>query len=158
MCLRDSKNSIVIFLGNLMMSDDKIGIILGGKLKGELEKRGLRVEILEKTGLELIDYLSGYEKAVIVDTTVTGRKAGEITVYNLRKASFTPSPSPHASGVLDALFLMDVLGLKPPRECYLVGIEVEDPYTVSEDISPGLKRQIPELERKILNTILAILS
>lgn len=152
-----SEKSIIVFLGNLLMSDDKIGIILGERLKEKLEKKGLKVEILEKTGFELIDYLSGYEKAVIVDSVVTGKKTGELTIYDLRKVDFIPSPSPHASGILDAIYLMDALGLSPPQECYLIGIEVKDPYTISESISPVLEKRIPELEKKVFNIILSLL-
>jgi Ni,Fe-hydrogenase maturation factor len=42
-------------------------------LKEKLESEGHEVEILEKTGFSLIDYLENRDEAVIVDSIRTGR-------------------------------------------------------------------------------------
>ncbi|RLE77483.1 MAG: hypothetical protein DRJ44_01915 [Thermoprotei archaeon] len=153
-----SKSVIVLFLGNSILTDDKIGLILGEKLKKKLENLGYKVEILEKTGLELIDYLSGYDLAVIVDSIKTGKyPTGSILLFkNTDLEETTLFKSPHYSGVFDSIKLMEVLNLNPPRETYVLAIEVENPYIVSESLSPNLQAIIPFLVKKVFKKILEV--
>jgi len=73
------KKLLVLFLGNPILADDKIGLVLGEMLKPMLESEGHEVEILEKTGFSLIDYLENRRAAVIVDSVKTGKhEVGEI--------------------------------------------------------------------------------
>jgi Ni,Fe-hydrogenase maturation factor len=52
---RNTKGVLIIFLGNAILSDDRITLTLGEMLKEKLESEGHQVEVLERTGFSLID-------------------------------------------------------------------------------------------------------
>jgi len=151
-----TEKPLVLFLGNSIFADDKIGLVLGEKLKDLLESEGYRVEIVEKTGFSLIDYLENQEEVVIVDSIRTGKhEVGEIVHVRLEDFTQFAPLTTHYVGIPEALELMRRLDLNPPEHLYVLGIEVEDPYTISEEMSDKLKEKLIELSRGIHNTILS---
>lgn len=147
---RNAKSALILFLGNPMFSDDRIGLILGEMLKERLKSEGHDVEILEKTGFSLIDYLENRDQAVIVDSVKTGRhKVGEIVHMNLDDLEQDVPFTSHYVGVPEALKLMRQLDLNPPRNLHILAIEVEDPYTISENISKKLTDRLSEIAQEI---------
>ena len=151
------KKLLVLFLGNPILADDKIGLVLGEMLKPTLESEGHEVEILEKTGFSLIDYLENRRAAVIVDSVKTGKhEVGEIVTIRpedfQRYAPFTS----HYVGIPEALKMMKQLDLNPPEHIHILGIEVEDPYTVSEGMSPKLTERLNELSEGIHKNVSSI--
>jgi hydrogenase maturation protease len=151
------KKLLVLFLGNPILADDKIGLVLGETLKPMLESEGHDVEILEKTGFSLIDYLENRRAAVIVDSVRTGKhEVGEIV--NVRPEDFqrcAPFTS-HYVGIPEALKMMKQLDLNPPEHIHILGIEVEDPYTVSEEMSQKLTKRLNELSEGIHKNVSSI--
>jgi hydrogenase maturation protease len=151
------KKLLVLFLGNPILGDDKIGLVLGEMLKPMLESEGHEVEILEKTGFSLIDYLENRRAAVIVDSVKTGKhEVGEIVTIRpedfQRYAPFTS----HYVGIPEALKMMKQLDLNPPEHVHILGIEVEDPYTVSEEMSQKLTERLNELSEGIHKNVSSI--
>jgi len=152
-----TKKLLVLFLGNSIFADDKIGLVLGEMLKPMLESEGHEVEILEKTGFSLIDYLENRRDAVIVDSVKTGKhKVGEIvTVKPEDFQQYAPLTS-HYVGIPEALKMMTQLDLNPPEQVHIFGIEVEDPYTISEEMSQKLTVRLDELSEEIHKNVLSI--
>jgi hydrogenase maturation protease len=126
-------------------------------LKPMLESEGHEVEILEKTGFSLIDYLENRRDAVIVDSVKTGKhKVGEIvTVKPEDFQQYAPLTS-HYVGIPEALKMMTQLDLNPPEQVHIFGIEVEDPYTISEEMSQKLTVRLDELSEEIHKNVLSI--
>lgn len=148
------KEPLILFIGNSLFKDDKIGLILGEKLKPILEDEGLQVEVIDRSGLSLIDYIEGREKVVIVDSIITSRHpVGEVVNVDLNDVERHSIWSPHYVGVPETLKLMEELGMPTPRELYVIGIEVIDVYTVSEDISEELEKKIEEIASKVYSII-----
>jgi hydrogenase maturation protease len=147
---RNTGRLLILFLGNAMLSDDRIGLMLGEMLKEKLESEGHKVEILEKTGFSLVDYLENRDEAVIVDSVMTGRhQVGQVVSLNLDDfQQYAPFTS-HYVGIPEALALMRQLDLNPPTRLRILGIEVEDPYTISEKISDKLASRLNELAQEI---------
>ena len=147
---RNTKGPLILFLGNAMLSDDRIGLILGEMLKEKLESEGYEVEILEKTGFSLIDYLENRDEAVIVDSVRTGRHlVGQVVSLNLDDLQQYAPFTSHYVGISEALKLMKQLDLNPPRHLRILGIEVQDPYTISQKISDKLTKRLNELAQEI---------
>jgi hydrogenase maturation protease len=151
------KKLLVLFLGNPILADDKIGLVLGEMLKPMLESEGHEVEILEKAGFSLIDYLENRRDAVIVDSVKTGKhEVGEIvTIKPEDFKQYAPFTS-HYVGIPEALKMMRQLDLNPPEHIHILGIEVEDPYTVSEEMSRKLTEKLNELSEVIHKSISSI--
>ena len=151
------KKLLVLFLGNPILSDDKIGLVMGEMLKPMLESEGHEVEFLEKTGFSLIDYLENRRDAVIVDSVKTGKhEVGEIvTVKPEDFQQYAPFTS-HYVGIPEALKMMRQLDLNPPEHIHILGIEVEDPYTISEEMSQKLTERLNELSEGVHKNVSSI--
>ncbi len=147
---RNTRGHLILFLGNAMLSDDRIGLMLGEMLKEKLESEGHEVEILEKTGFSLVDYLENKDEAVIVDSVMTGRhQVGQVVSLNLDDLQQYAPFTSHYVGIPETLRLMRQLDLNPPTRLRILGIEVEDPYTISEKISDKLASRLNELAQEI---------
>jgi hydrogenase maturation protease len=153
---RNTKGPLILFLGNAMLSDDRIGLILGEMLKEKLESQGYEVEILERAGFSLIDYLENRDEAVIVDSVRTGRHhVGQVVCMNLDDLEQYAPFTPHYVGISETLRLMRQLDLNPPRHLHILAIEVEDAYTISENVSEKLKGRLNSLAQEIHKMILS---
>jgi len=64
--------ALVLGLGNELLADDGVGLLAVRKLKEEYTGQA---EIVECTlsGLALLEYFIGFEKAIVVDAIQTGR-------------------------------------------------------------------------------------
>jgi len=142
---RDSK-TLVLGLGNPILSDDGIGchiaLILKAKLKG-LE--GIDIVDASIAGLDFLELLSGYDRAIIIDAIQTkGGTPGQI--YRLKPdvlSSTRHAASPHDVNLATALELGRKLGLPLPQEITLFGITAEDVTSFSEECTPMVKKAIP---------------
>ncbi len=145
---------LVLFIGNSLFKDDRIGLIIGEKLKPILENEGFDVEVLERTGLTLIDYIQDREHVIIIDSINTSKyPVGEIIEVDVNYLQASSIWSPHYMGLPETLRLMQALGFNLPRKLYIIGIEVTDVYTISEEISEELTRKIEEISTKIYEKV-----
>jgi len=149
---------LVLFIGNYLYSDDKIGIIVGEKLKNKLINEGVDVEIMEKMGYSLIDVISNREIVIIVDSVKSSKwEIGEVMLLNIDEVDMYTPRSPHYSGLPEMLKLMKSLELGMPMKIYVIGIEVKDPYTISENLTPELVSKLDEIINKVYKMIRDIL-
>jgi len=151
---RMSSKLLVLFIGNSLFKDDRIGLIVGEKLKPILEGEGFQVEVLDKSGLSLIDYIEGRELVIIVDSIITSEhQVGEVINVDLDKLESYSVWSPHYMGVPETLKVMEELGIPKPEKLYVIGIEVTDVYTISEEISKELEERLDEISSKVYEMI-----
>ncbi|MBV7271367.1 hydrogenase maturation protease [Clostridium sp. PL3] len=112
----------VIAIGNILMGDDGIGIVVAEKIKRELEKDNIEV-IIGETDFNYCD--SMIEKGdyiVILDGAYYGKKPGSITLCPIREyKSLKKEYSQHSFGLLD-LISMNYKNV----EGYIVGIEISN--------------------------------
>ena len=149
---------LVLFIGNILYSDDRIGILVGEKLKEELESEGFDVKILERMGYTLIDIIADRETVVIVDSIKSGKKeVGEVYLLDAKEMQTYTPLSPHSSGLPEMLNLMKSLNIKLPKNIYVIAIEVKDPYTISEELTPELKSKFYEIKKKVYEEIRKLL-
>lgn len=146
-----SKNdTLIIGLGNEILTDDRVGIELVRVLKAKVRN----ADIVEAAvgGLELIQLMNGYRKVIIIDAVMTGRhEAGSLI-------TLTPEDFPHGSamvrhqiGLNEALELGRCTGMNLPTEIVIYGVEVREIMTFGESCTPEIARRIPALARRILN-------
>jgi len=136
------------------MADDAVGIrvaeALEGKLNGLADLRTTSV-----SGLYLLDYLEGYDRAIIVDAfTPPDPIPGRIRVFEMAPSEKPPvGPSPHYTSLSDALTIGARLGLTIPKNITVVGIEVSDPYTIGGQMHPDVRAAIPLAVEKVMDAI-----
>jgi len=155
--VKNHKETIVLGLGNTLRGDDGIGILMVAELEKKFHTDAEFV-CTEEMGLSLLDFLAGYQEAVIVDSICTANhEAG--TIHRLSLGDFPPQAkrSSHYAGLPEATALAEKLDIPFPEKVHILGIEVNNPFDVTTSLSPALQEKFPqilsELEQ-ILNQIL----
>lgn len=132
-----------------MRGDDGIGIYVVQFLK---EKFSGKCDIItiEEMGLCLLDYLSGYKKAVIVDSIYTGKKeVGEIHIFKKEDLISKKFKSSHYIGIPEIIELAEKTGIPFPEKLLIIGIEVKDPYLISTDLTQELKEKFNTIAERV---------
>lgn len=137
--------TLVLGMGNPILSDDGIGIHVARALEGRVNQQGVTVTETSMGGLNLLDLLVNFDRVIIIDAIQTvGGKVGQ--VYRLEPEVFNTTrhaSSPHDVNFATALELGKKLGLALPRQIDIFAIEVADVTTFSEKCSPEVERAVP---------------
>jgi hydrogenase maturation protease len=133
----------VIGLGNDLLGDDAVGLIVARQVRERASGRVPVVETIE-SGLRLLDYLTGAERVVVVDAVQTGT-APPGTLYRVEEEDIEklPGGSPHYVGLFETLQLGRALGLPVPGAVTVVAVETHDCTTVGGPIDPAVHAAIP---------------
>lgn len=122
--------TLVLGLGNDLLSDDAVGILAARKLKEECSGQA---EVIESnlSGLALLELFVGFDKAIIIDAIQTGKNSPG-TIYELKPADLGSvfAPSPHYTGLPELLALAKELELDFPKDIRIFAMEVADPHTI----------------------------
>ena len=143
----------VLGLGNDLLADDGIGHLAVAALAPRLAGRA-DVEATALHGLALLDLLTGYDAAVVLDAACTGtRPAG--AVYDIDPATLAriESPSPHFAGFPEMLDLAARLGLHFPRRLRIIAVEVLDPWTIGGAMTPAVRDALPVLCERAVRAV-----
>ncbi len=144
----DTASKILLLgLGNDILTDDAIGLLLVRKLRDELAADPrLDVRETQEMGLALLDFLSGYREVVLVDAIQTGRVPPG-TVHELDAAGLKSltGRTPHFLGVGETLALGQQLGLPMPARVRIFAVEVADAHTLGTQLSPDLEAAFPAI-------------
>jgi len=136
---------LVFGLGNELLSDDGAGIIAIRRLKEEYNGIADIVECA-LSGMALLEYFVGYEKAIIIDAIHTGRRpAGTIHQYVPEDLGEVYAPSPHYSGLPELMALAAQLKLDFPKDIKIFALEAADPYTIGGGLTEPVKQSLDKL-------------
>jgi len=145
--------TLVLGLGNELAGDDAVGLLIARALLVELDGVADVVES-SASGLALIEILAGYDRAVIVDSIVTGRNPpGTITEMGLADVGRVVAPSAHQAGLPELAAVAERLGLGFPSQTVVLALEVVDPYTLGAPLSEPVAGAVGELERRVRDQI-----
>lgn len=151
--MKDRMKTLILGLGNELLSDDGVGIWAARALKEQCEGQA---EVGESSlaGLALLELLIGYDRVILIDAVKTGRGAPG-TLYELTPADLgaVMAPSPHYAGLPELMEVAKALEIEFPREIKIFAIEVEDPYTIGEGLSEPVKRALNEVVQRVLKEI-----
>jgi hydrogenase maturation protease len=130
--------TLVLGLGNPILMDDGVGLKVVRALKPRVSDPQVAFLESSRGGLNLLDILVGYDRAIIVDAIQT-RDGTVGDVYNLRSDDFESCL--HVSCVHDIDFattleLGRTMGLQLPRDIAIVAVEVQDVTTFGEECTP----------------------
>ena len=148
--------TLVLGIGNLVMSDDGVGV----KAVQELSRRYRfppEVQLLDggTLGLDLLPALEGKEMLLLLDAVETGSLPG--TIVRLEgdeiPVAMTTKLSPHQMGLKDLLAVASLTGVAF-REQVLLGVQPEQigmglelSAPVAAALEPLLERALAELHR-----------
>jgi len=152
--------TLVLGVGNPILSDDGVGIHVARALKGR-RLPGVEIEELPASGLELLDCVLGYDVVIIIDSIKTeGGRPGDF--YELEEKDFERTvhgASPHGINIATALALgRRIAPDRMPRKVIFVAVEAADLVNVSERLTPQVEARLPEIADFVENTIKEIVS
>lgn len=137
--------TLILGLGNELLSDDAIGVLAARTLKERLKDKADIVES-SLSGMALLELLIGYGRAIIIDAVKTGRSPPG-TIYELSPSNLSAvlAPSPHYAGLPELIATAQALKLDFPKEIKIFAIEVADLHTIGGTLSPEVAQALEKL-------------
>jgi hydrogenase maturation protease len=148
--------TLVLGMGNPILSDDGVGLLVAGRLAAGPLPPGAEVRQSEVAGLRLLELVRGFTRVIIIDALKSpadaGREPGEVVRYEAKdfKGGHRYG-SAHSIGLDTALELGHRLGYDMPEEVVVFAIEAEDVETFGEELSPP----VAEAAGQVLDLVLA---
>ena len=155
-----NRNKILIHgVGNEILTDDGIGPSLVKRLKGNLSNKDIDFETSFVGGLELLEYIQGYQTVIFIDAIRT-KDGIPGTVYQLSPENFNTTI--HLSSIHDVSFLTSValgkkLGLNMPQRIYIIAVEIVEDRIFDDNFSPLIQQKYEEIFNKVKELIEKIL-
>lgn len=135
---------LVLALGNDILGDDGVGFLAARALRGEFGKSQIEFVESGEAGLALIELMEGYDRALLLDAAVTGKHVvGTVITFSPADFKTVAAPSPHYAGLPEVLQMAERLRLHFPAEIEILALEVEDPYTIRESLTPVVEAALP---------------
>jgi len=143
-------STLVLGIGNPILTDDGVGIEIAQKLKEENPE--LDVVETSEAGIALLDFVIGYDRIIIIDSIKTEKgRPGDL--YKLELEDLRPSKdfsSSHGIGIATAFELEKKLGYKMPEQISIYAIDIKDNTTFGEDCTQEIKTKIPSIALQII--------
>jgi hydrogenase maturation protease len=134
--------TLVLGLGNPIVSDDGVGFAVVDALKEKV--RGSSVSFLTSSlaGVNLLDIVSDFERLVLVDAVV-GIPPGEVRRWEGEFPLTRNTASSHGMDFSSALELGRRMGYAIPTRIIVFGIGVSDVTTLSENLTREVAEAVP---------------
>jgi hydrogenase maturation protease len=147
--------TLVLGLGNPILSDDGAGCRVAAVLKDRLQDP--EVDVLEDSiaGLDFLELLSRYDRAIIIDAIQT-REGTPGQIYRLEPEVLAKTrhvSTPHDVNFATALELGKRLKLPLPRQITIFAIEAGDVSSFSDECTPDVAEAIPACAGMIMQEL-----
>ncbi|MDY6934623.1 MAG: HyaD/HybD family hydrogenase maturation endopeptidase [Spirochaetota bacterium] len=146
------QSTLIIGIGNILQSDEGIGVHIVNHILESGIKLPEEVEVIDggTSGFDLLPYMKGRDKIIIIDALRTDDVPGSIYRFSPDYAleSHT-SLSLHEVGIMQVIKMLYFMGENPKIE--IIGIVPEDINTLNINISPAVRESIPKAVELILN-------
>jgi len=150
-----SQKTLVLCVGNSIMGDDRIGVLIGR----QLIRYGLPAEVKVFDGnidmLGLLNEITNCDELIIVDSIGSEVAPGEVVVVDVGAEKLTQRTDDMPIGSLHDVDIVLVLKLgyllfpeKMPRKITLIGVGVKD-VKPGIKLSDEVKRSVPKAIRLV---------
>lgn len=155
--------TLIVGLGNPLLGDDGIGWVIAEQVKERIDHNALSahgdidVTCLAVGGLSLMEHLIGYDRVILIDAINTRQgplgKIFQFPLEMLPNQAFGHLCSAHDTTLQNALQVGQRLGAQLPGQITVVGIEANQIYDFSEELTPPIAASIPEAVQLVLDLI-----
>jgi hydrogenase maturation protease len=146
-----AKSVLVLGIGNLVMSDDGVGVVVAQQLQQRFRFPDT-VEVLDggTLGLDLLPKLEHITHLIMIDAVETGEKPGTCVRLSGEELpiALQTKVSPHQMGLKDLLAVSELMG-HSPKEMVLIGVQ---PGSI--DMAVGLTAEVEAVLEKLISNIL----
>jgi hydrogenase maturation protease len=142
---------LVLGLGNDILSDDGVGLVVVRRLRERLGSNE-SVDFVEtnEMGLSLLDFIEGYDWAVIVDSIITGdNEPGTLTIFDRETFNHPRACNPHHMGLDEIIDMAERMDLDVPKVLFVAAIEVKDPFSFGEKLTNEIEKIVPKVTTEI---------
>ncbi|MBP7998150.1 MAG: hydrogenase maturation protease [Chloroflexi bacterium] len=149
--------TLILGLGNPILGDDGVGLLIAG-LVGKQLPPNMLIEVGQETcgGLRLMERLAGFDKAIIVDAIHTGtHPPGTLHHLKLNDINTQHSASVHDVNLPTAIQLGKTIGIKMPDDIRIIAIEAENTLDFVEGCSPDVAAAVPQAVKAVLSELSA---
>lgn len=154
-------DTLIVGLGNPILSDDGIGWRVAHAVRARLKALGLdgAVDIREACvgGLSLAELLVDYRRAIVIDAIMTdGGVPG--TVYHLTLADLPGTlntASAHDTNLATALRALRRFGAAVPPDDHIeiIAIEAQDVWTFDERCTPAVEASVSQAVSAVMRLV-----
>jgi hydrogenase maturation protease len=149
--MKSSLKTVVVGLGNPVLGDDGVGWRIVEHFRQHMNDipstQGLDFICLGVGGLSLMEHLVGYDRAILLDAVNLGRlPVGDLyclPLADLPDHSTGHMGSAHDTSLATAMQLGQSMGLELPKEVWIIGVESQNVYDFSEDLTPPVAAAVP---------------
>ncbi len=143
--------TLVLGLGNTILTDDGVGIRVAQKIKEKC--KNVDVSEASAAGFRIIDEIIGYDKLILIDSIKTGKaEPGKLHKFTFEEFKKTRNHAqPHDISLFEAFEIIKQHGDKLPSEIEIYAVEVTDTSTLSETCTMEVEEAIPKISQKIID-------
>ncbi|MHA1617219.1 MAG: hydrogenase maturation protease [Candidatus Njordarchaeales archaeon] len=146
--------TIVIGLGNDLLGDDSVGLIIAEELEKRLRCGDVVVKKMIGNAFSVLEECLGYDKAVIIDSIRLENLAeGEVIRFRINEVTTTPSTfSPHNVDLITAYNLLrNALPDQVPKDVIVYAVNISRNTFFGEKISEPIKKVVKKVVSLIIN-------
>ena len=147
--------TVIIGMGNPLLSDDGVGIVVAHAVAQRLRNRmNLTVTELHTGGIRLMEAVSGYQRAVVVDAMLSGAPPGTVRRFDPEAFVTTKNTfSSHDTDFATACDLGRMAGVPLPERVSFWGIEAREFDLFGECFTAEVAAAVPEAVELIVAQI-----
>ena len=144
------KETLVLGLGNPILSDDGVGLWVARRLGERLPELEVREEAI--AGISILDVVQDYASLVIIDSIITGtREPGYLHYMTLEDLGpAVPAISHHGTGLASTFEVGRLMGYELPESVEIYAVEIENNTEFGESFSPEVEKRLPMIVESIL--------
>lgn len=148
---------VIIGMGNPFLTDDGVGIAVARGVAERLQEcLPLHVVELHTGGIRLMEAMTGYRQAVVIDAMRSGAPAGTVQHFDPRSFVTTKNTfSTHDTDFATAFDLGRMAGLSLPEQVDFWGIEAEEVELFGEEFTAGVAAAVPTAIERIAAAMIA---
>jgi hydrogenase maturation protease len=154
-----NKKTLIIGLGNDILTDDGIGPRLVFDLAQMVNNPNVQFHTASCGGLEIMEYIKGYERVIFIDS-IRNRDGKPGDVYYFVPSDFKETShlsSLHDINFLTALELGNSLNMDLPFDLHIIAVEIIEDMEFSEEFTPKLKEKYPAIRENVFALVKHVL-
>lgn len=146
-------NIVVLGIGNLLLSDEGVGVHVANKLMEMDLPEGVSVVEGGTDGFRLINIITEADRLIVIDAVKGGAAPGSIYRFGLDEVKNCPSgfkTSVHQIGILEVINMSGLIGKIPWTT--VIGIEPHS-LEMGMELSSEIKEKIPRIIELIFDEL-----